>query len=136
MKSDKPVLPPHVSAISTDPATTETVEISSTSNVISAQFRQPELETSALDDDGRGSGRLRVVQSSASKSSQMAKSQPNPESSSLKLIVIGSRRAVINNIKTLHHLNYANAGDWSRFQQGPNPGEVMSVVTIRTAHSS
>lgn len=48
---------------------------------------------------------------------------------SVRLLVIGSRAGVINVIHTLHHHGFAEVGAWSPLLPGPNPGEVMSILT-------
>lgn len=79
---------------------------------------------------GRGSGRVVPMESRAS-----ADDATSPAVSGkirpLRLICIGSREDLVSNIKVLHLLRYANAADWSKLQPGPNPGEFMSVVTLR-----
>lgn len=112
------------------------------------------------DDGGRGSGRFTVVRSIAGPKSPTnittkkserepgrftvvrpieptatpsipPKEQPQQQRVPFRLIAIGSREAVVNNIKTLHCLGYAKAFAWTRIQRGPNLGEYMSILTIR-----
>jgi hypothetical protein len=47
----------------------------------------------------------------------------------LRMLVIGSRRGVTGAIQTLHRLRYAEVREWSPLMPGPNPGEVMSILT-------
>lgn len=47
----------------------------------------------------------------------------------LRILVIGSRPGVIGTIHTLHRLGYAQIGEWSLLLPGPNPGEVMAILT-------
>lgn len=48
---------------------------------------------------------------------------------SLKILVIGSRQGVTSTIQTLHRLRFAEVREWSPLLPGPNPGEVMSILT-------
>jgi hypothetical protein len=86
------------------------------------------------DSSGRGSGRLQLVKPLASTAnhSRRSKNKPPSDAGSVKLIAIGSRQALLNNMKTLHTLRYADIGDWSKLQRGPNPGEFMAVLTVRS----
>lgn len=61
------------------------------------------------------------------KPSRAEKSEPKREA--VRLIAIGSPRAVSRLIHTLHNLGFAEAGAWSRFMPAPTEGEVMSVMT-------
>jgi hypothetical protein len=56
-----------------------------------------------------------------------ADSEP-PEREAVRLLVIGSRSSVTNIVQTLHRLGFAEAGEWSPFLPGPNPGEVMRIL--------
>jgi hypothetical protein len=47
----------------------------------------------------------------------------------LRILVIGSRRGVISTIQTLYRLRFAEVREWSPLMPGPNPGEVMSILT-------
>ncbi|WP_421657231.1 hypothetical protein [Leptothermofonsia sp. ETS-13] len=55
--------------------------------------------------------------------------EPPPERESLRILVIGSRRGVTGAVQTLHRLRFAEVGEWSPLMPGPNPGEVMSILT-------
>jgi hypothetical protein len=55
--------------------------------------------------------------------------EPPPEREPLRILVIGSRKGVIGTIHTLHRLRFAEVGAWSPLLPGPNPGEVMSILT-------
>jgi hypothetical protein len=55
---------------------------------------------------------------------------PEPERESVRLLAIGSRQGVIAVIHKLHKLNFAEAGAWSPLLPGPNPGEVVSILTL------
>ncbi|MDZ8258394.1 hypothetical protein [Nostoc sp. ChiQUE01b] len=48
---------------------------------------------------------------------------------SIRILVIGSRRGVISIIHTLHNLQFAEVGEWSRLLPTANPGEMMSILT-------
>ncbi len=58
---------------------------------------------------------------------------PEPERESVRLLAIGSRQgviAVIHKLHKLNKLNFAEVGAWSPLLPGPNPGEVMSILTL------
>ncbi len=55
---------------------------------------------------------------------------PEPERESVRLLAIGSRQGVTSVIHRLHKLNFAEVGAWSPLLPGPNPGEVMSILTL------
>jgi hypothetical protein len=48
---------------------------------------------------------------------------------SVRLLAIGSRRGVLALIHNLHVKGFAEAGAWSRLLPGPNPNQVMSILT-------
>ncbi|NJP08601.1 MAG: hypothetical protein HC866_03280 [Leptolyngbyaceae cyanobacterium RU_5_1] len=52
-----------------------------------------------------------------------------PDRESLRVLIIGSRRGVTGTIQTLHRLRFAEVREWSPLLPGPNPGEVMSILT-------
>jgi hypothetical protein len=70
---------------------------------------------------------------SASALSDLTVSEPSqeelPNRESLRLLIIGSRQGVTGMIQTLHRLRFAEVGEWSPLLPGPNPGEVMSILT-------
>ncbi len=70
---------------------------------------------------------------SASEASDLAlgsaSKERTPDRESLRLLVIGSRQGVIGTIQTLHRLRFAEVREWSPLLPGPNPGEVMSILT-------
>ncbi|MBD2461497.1 hypothetical protein H6G89_10595 [Oscillatoria sp. FACHB-1407] len=84
--------------------------------------------------EDRGSGRIQLVKPFAESQPCASKGKPPTENNSLRLIAIGSRQTLINNMKMLHMLRYAEIGNWSKLQRGPNPGEFMSVLTLRSPH--
>lgn len=47
----------------------------------------------------------------------------------LRVLLIGSRHSVISTIHTLHVLGFAEVGQWSPLQPGPQPGTVISILT-------
>ncbi len=47
----------------------------------------------------------------------------------LRVMVIGPRQPVIQTIHTLFLLGFAEMSEWSPLIPGPNPGEVMSILT-------
>lgn len=53
----------------------------------------------------------------------------SPDREALRLLIIGSRHGVVGTIQTLHRLRFAEVGEWSPLLPGPNPGEVMSILT-------
>ena len=55
---------------------------------------------------------------------------PEPERESVRLLAIGSRQGVIAVIHKLHKLKFAEVGAWSPLLPGPNPDEVMSILTL------
>ncbi|HEY9751660.1 MAG TPA: hypothetical protein V6C46_01810 [Coleofasciculaceae cyanobacterium] len=55
--------------------------------------------------------------------------QPRVGREPLRMLVIGSRPGVTGTIHTLHRLGYAQIGEWSPLLPGPNPGEVMAILT-------
>lgn len=60
---------------------------------------------------------------------------PEPERESVRLLAIGSRQGVTHVIHQLHKLGFAEVGAWSPLLPGPNPGEVMSILTLNFAVS-
>ncbi len=61
-------------------------------------------------------------------STDQATDQP-PDREALRLLVIGSRQGVNRTIQTLYRLRFAEIQEWSPLMPGPNPGEVMSILT-------
>lgn len=51
----------------------------------------------------------------------------------LRVIVVGSLKAVENYILTQYRLGYAEIQEWSKPLPSPNPGEVMRILTKRIA---
>lgn len=84
--------------------------------------------------EDRGSGRVQFMKAFEGTKSNRSKNKQSVDNHSLRLIAIGSRQTLINNMKMLHMLRYADIGDWSKLQRGPNPGEFMSVLTLRSPH--
>ncbi|HEY9647904.1 MAG TPA: hypothetical protein V6C88_16125 [Chroococcidiopsis sp.] len=54
---------------------------------------------------------------------------PEGDRESVKLLVIGSRQGVTIIMQTLYRLGFAEISEWSPLLPGPNPGEVMSILT-------
>ncbi|WP_414620853.1 hypothetical protein [Calothrix sp. CCY 0018] len=50
------------------------------------------------------------------------------EHEKIKHILIGSSFAVMNTIRILHELGYANADEWSPLLPTSNPGEFESIL--------
>lgn len=117
--------------ISAVPASHAPSQTSDATSAPVSKTRTKSAKTKEIKADGRGSGRLTWVHPASNASANTADTETASNSRSLTLIVIGSPQSVSNSIKTLHYLRYANATDWSKFQRGPNPGEVMSVLTVR-----
>lgn len=81
----------------------------------------------------RGSGRLSPVKPVASRRkspSQSARSQV-AKSAPFRLIAFGSRDYIMEQIKTLYHLGYAEPTQWSKLQHSGRPGEFLSILTVR-----
>lgn len=55
----------------------------------------------------------------------------NPGQERLRLMVIGPPGWVRETIHDFHSRGIANASSWSSLLPGPNPGEVMSILTRR-----
>ncbi|MCU0542385.1 MAG: peptide ABC transporter substrate-binding protein [Oscillatoriaceae cyanobacterium Prado104] len=53
---------------------------------------------------------------------------PLPSQEPVKLLVVGSRRGVLNIIYSLFHRGFAQVHEWSPLLPGPKPGEVMSIL--------
>ena len=53
----------------------------------------------------------------------------SPNREPVRIIVIGSRQAVLAIIHTLHAKTFASADEWSSLQPEPVTGKLMSVVT-------
>lgn len=47
----------------------------------------------------------------------------------IRLLAVGSREGVVDVIRTLHRLGYADVGAWSPLLPAPGDGEVMSILT-------
>jgi len=94
------------------------------------QFTEIGLDEPHAEDE-RGSGRVLPVPAMMADASLA--DVPSLSALPLRMMIIGSRQAVLKTIKILHHLRYAEATDWSKLQHGSNPGEVMSVLTVRAS---
>jgi hypothetical protein len=88
---------------------------------------------SGADDDDRGSGRVRPLRPGI-RVRFSDDDDEMPPLNAFRLLAIGPRSAVVSNIKTLHRLGYAKVDSWSPLQDGPNPGEVMSIMTRKKAY--
>lgn len=51
------------------------------------------------------------------------------ERNRVRLLAVGSREGVVEVIRTLHSLGYAEVGAWSPLLPAPGDGEVMSILT-------
>ena len=85
---------------------------------------KPEEIKNLLPNDDRFAVRVSI---DVEKPSKPNKSEPKREA--VRLIAIGSPRAVSRLIHTLHNLGFAEAGAWSRFMPAQIAGNVMSVMT-------
>lgn len=47
----------------------------------------------------------------------------------IRLLAVGSREGVVDVIRTLHRLGFAEVGAWSPLLPAPGDGEVMSILT-------
>jgi hypothetical protein len=66
---------------------------------------------------------------------QVSQVLPEPERESVRLLAIGSQQGVISMIQQLHKLELAEVAAWSSLLPGPNPGEVVSILTLNFAVS-
>lgn len=55
---------------------------------------------------------------------------PQPEKEVIRLLAIGSQKGVTHVIHTLHVKGFAEVSSWSPLLPAPNPGEVMSILTL------
>lgn len=62
-------------------------------------------------------------------------STPKSDSERLRLIAIGSADWIIQTIHHLHHLRFAEAGDWSPLLPVSNSKDLMSILTRQCARS-
>jgi hypothetical protein len=53
---------------------------------------------------------------------------PSSKRESVKMLLIGSPRAVTNMIQTLYRLRFAEVTEWSPLQPTAKPGEVVSIL--------
>ncbi len=58
-----------------------------------------------------------------------APSVPIPGYELVKLILIGSRKAVTDTIEHLNRVDFAHSGAWSPLLPTENPGEVIAILT-------
>jgi hypothetical protein len=55
-------------------------------------------------------------------------SEPTSNREPVKILIIGSPKAVNNIIQTLYRLRFAEVREWSPLQPTANPGEVVSIL--------
>jgi hypothetical protein len=55
--------------------------------------------------------------------------EPSPNRERIKVMVIGSHQGVANTIQSLYSRGFAQISEWSPLLPGPNPGEVMRILT-------
>ncbi len=72
------------------------------------------------------------LEASTLSSTQTSKGQTG-DREALRVLIIGSRSGVMGTIQTLHRLRFAEVREWSPLLPGPNPGEVMSILTRYTS---
>jgi len=53
---------------------------------------------------------------------------PQPDREPVKILLIGSPKAVRSIIHILYSLGFASVGEWSPLQPAQKPGEVMSIL--------
>lgn len=58
-----------------------------------------------------------------------ATTDPSSGKEAIRILVLGSRRGVLNIIHRLHQLGFAQAGEWSPLQPTSTPGQLMSILT-------
>lgn len=63
-----------------------------------------------------------------SRVSREASTEPTSNRESVKILVIGSPRAVKNIIQTQYRLGFAEVTEWSPLQPTAKPGEVVSIL--------
>lgn len=61
--------------------------------------------------------------------SSNASTEPSPNRERIKVMVIGSHKGVANTIQSLYSRGFAQISEWSPLLPGPNPGEVMRILT-------
>ncbi|MGD2183247.1 peptide ABC transporter substrate-binding protein [Lusitaniella coriacea] len=54
-----------------------------------------------------------------------------PQREPIKVLLIGSPKAVTSTIHSLYCLRFAEVGEWSPLLPTQNPGEVMSILVRR-----
>ncbi|MBD2578337.1 peptide ABC transporter substrate-binding protein [Oscillatoria sp. FACHB-1406] len=54
-----------------------------------------------------------------------------PQREPLKVMLVGSPKAVTRTIHRLHRLGFAEVGEWSPLVPTQNPGEVLSILVRR-----
>lgn len=54
-----------------------------------------------------------------------------PQREPIKVLLIGSPKAVTSTIHSLYRLRFAEVGEWSPLLPTQNPGEVMSILVRR-----
>ena len=55
--------------------------------------------------------------------------EPSSEREQIRVIVIGSKKGITSTIRTLYSLRFAEISEWSSLLPGPNPGQMMSILT-------
>ena len=56
---------------------------------------------------------------------------PSDSWEEIRVLVISSPDGVRETVHELHRRGFAQVGAWSKLLPGPNPGEVMSILTRR-----
>lgn len=90
----------------------------------------PPTKAQAKAQDGRGSGRrLTLVHSTDQpRNSRTFTHRAQSQKEVFKLLAIGSRQTIDENIRKLHLLGYADLHLWSRMLPAPHKGEYMSIL--------
>jgi hypothetical protein len=60
--------------------------------------------------------------------SPSASPEPTSSREPVKILLIGSPKAVNNTIQTFYRLRFAEVREWSPLQPTANPGEVVSIL--------
>lgn len=94
------------------------------------------INRSAQDSDGRGTGRFTSEVPHGPGHAPVASRRLNPhrpspaagKTDTLKILLVGTRDTVKRAIANFHSMGYANTADWSPIQMRPNSKEVLSIL--------
>lgn len=85
-----------------------------------------------MDDRGSGRYRLTVLPTANHRLTPLNTARPATQRATretFKLLAIGSRQMISDNINELHLMGYAHSQEWSRIMPAPKRGEFMSILT-------